>query len=194
MNNNTFDTKQVHVGDGDNIAGDKITNIYSSNLSNLTQTSNGLITFDPSTLREVIVSIDKSVEKLEDNAADFISVDVEKKNILNGLTQDFYDDIIAIQYEPYFVELENFIKQRENEDLQSLVNNIVNNLNRKISIKRRHYESFEDLLDSIGDALWDAEYVSLKDKLDSITFFLYYLYANCFIGKKTEEEKDATTA
>lgn len=184
---------QHHSGEGDNVK-NKITNIYSSSFKNLTQTSNGVITFDPSTLREVIVSIDKSVEKLEYKATDFISVDVEKKNKLNGLSQDFYDDIIAIDFEPYFAELDSFLKQRENEDLQLLVNNIVNNLNRKISMKRRHYETFEELLDSISDALWDAEYIALKNKEDSITFFLYYLYANCFIGKKTEEEKDATTA
>lgn len=112
-----------------------------------------------------------------------------KKNKLNGLTQEYYDEFISINYEPYFLELDVFLKQRENEDLQKKVHNIVASLNRKIFIKRKNFDTFEDLLISIEEALLESEFRTLQGKEHTISFFLYYLYASCLIGKKTDEEK-----
>ena len=193
INRNSADSKEgsvaaVNNGDGtQNI--DNSQHIHLDGLVNLAKTATGSIVFDPVSMRGVILSIDKSLESINGNPSDFDIIDVEKKNKLNGLSQDFYDDVISIDYEPYFQELDVFLKQRENEDLQKVINNIVGSLNRKILIKRKNFDSFEDLLVSIEEALLDSQFKTLQGKEHSISFFLYYLYASCLIGKKTDEEK-----
>ncbi|WP_019621194.1 ABC-three component system protein [Amphritea japonica] len=168
---------------------DNSTTIRLGGLVNLAETATGAIVFDPVAMREAILSIDHSLESINDSQSDFDIIDVEKKNKLNGLTQEYYDEFISINYEPYFLELDVFLKQRENEDLQKKVHNIVASLNRKIFIKRKYFDAFEDLLTSIEEALLESEFKALQGKEYTISFFLYYLYACCLIGKKTDEEK-----
>ena len=169
---------------------DNSTTIRFGGLVNLAETATGAIVFDPVTMREAILTIDQSLENINDTQSDFDIIDVEKKNKLNGLTQEYYDEFISINYEPYFLELDLFLKQRENEDLQKKVYNIVAGLNRKIFIKRKNFDTFEDLLTSIEEALLESQFKSLQGKENTIIFFLYYLYACCLIGKKTDEEKE----
>lgn len=169
---------------------DNSTTIKLGGLVNLAETAKGAIVFDPVVMREAILLIDRSLKNISESQSDFDIIDIEKKNRLNGLTQEYYDEFISIKYEPYFLELDVFLKQRENEDLQQKVHNIVANLNRKIFIKRKNFETFEDLLTSIEEALLDSEFKTLQGKEYTISFFLYYLYACCLIGKKTDEEKE----
>ncbi len=155
---------------------------------NLVKTHKGSITFDPYTLREVIVAVADEYEGLEQKPSDLNSISIEKKNEINNLSQTFYDEIISRDYEPYFFELDIFLKKRASEDLQGLVGKIVKNLNKKIVAGYNEFETFEELIISIENVLLDSQYESLKNKEDSISLFLFYLYANCFIGRKTKEE------
>jgi hypothetical protein len=155
---------------------------------NLVKTHKGSITFDPNSLRTVIVAIAKEFEGLEQKPSDFSSISIEEKNELNNLSQSFYKQIIARDYEPYFFELDRFLKQRASEDLQGLVGKIIKSLNKKILAGHHEFETFEELLVAIETVLLDSKYDSLSDKEDSISLFLFYLYANCFIGRKTEDE------
>jgi hypothetical protein len=155
---------------------------------NLVKTHKGSITFDPYTLREVIVAVAEEYEGLEQKPSDLNSITIEKKNEINNLSQTFYDEIISRDYEPYFFELDIFLKKRASEDLQGLVGKIVKNLNKKIVAGYNEFETFEELIISIENVLLDSQYESLKNKEDSISLFLFYLYANCFIGRKTKEE------
>lgn len=165
------------------------TTIRLGGLVNLAETATGAIVFDPAAMREAILSIDNSLYSINDSKSNFDIIDIEKKNKINGLTQEYYDEFISINYEPYFLELDVFLKQRINEDLQKKVHRIVSNLNRKIFIKRKLFNSFEELLTSIEEALLDSQYTTLQGKEYTISFFLYYLYACCLIGIKTDEEK-----
>ncbi|MDE3273083.1 ABC-three component system protein [Pseudoalteromonas sp. G4] len=155
---------------------------------NLVKTHKGTITFDPNTLRKVIIAIADEYDELEQKPCDFGSISIEKKNELNNLSNSFYVEIISRDYEPYFFELDIFLRQRASEDLQGLVGKIIKSLNKKILAGYQDFETFEELLLSIENVLLDSQYESLCDKEDSISLFLFYLYANCFIGRKTEEE------
>lgn len=167
---------------------DQSTYNYPLVYKHLIKTHNGAITFDPNSLRDVIVVIASEYDELEQKPNDFGSISIENKNELNNLSQSFYDEIIARDYEPYFFELDKFLKQRASEDLQGLVGKIVKSLNKKIIAGCKDFESFEDILMSIENALLDSQYSSLSNKEDSISLFLFYLYANCFIGRKVQEE------
>jgi len=165
-------------------------NIFSpTGYSNLLETQNGSITFDPNYLRKVIVSIDAMSTTICDKPTDFTLVDVEKKNKINGLTQNYYDTFIAKEYEPYFMELDNFLSLRENEDLQIKISNIIKTLNQEIFISRKKYDTFEAMLNDIQRSLLDSEYEHLHNKVSTVQFVIYYLYSSCFIGKKTAHEE-----
>lgn len=179
----------VNNGSGNQKIDNSTTHYHSNGFVNLAATANGVIAFDPSLIREVIITIDKSMTQIGKNSVDFTAIDLEEKNRLNNLSQEFYDEIISMYYEPYFHELEIFLKQRENEDLQGKVLNIVENLNKKIIIKRKKFGPFEDLLDEIENALLENEFETLKGKGEIISLFMYYLYSSCLIGKKTDKEK-----
>lgn len=194
INRNNADAQEgsvaaVNHGNGSQNIDNSTTTIRLGGLVNLAETATGAIVFDPVVMREAILSIDLSLENINGNQSNFDIIDVVKKNKLNGLSQEYYDEFISINYEPYFLELDVFLKQRENEDLQKKVHNIVASLNRKIFIKRKNFDTFEDLLISIEEALLESEFRTLQGKEHTISFFLYYLYASCLIGKKTDEEK-----
>lgn len=161
---------------------------YPNSYKNLVKTHNGAISFDPNSLRDVIITIAGVYDELEQKTKDFGSISIEDKNKLNGLSEEFYKEIISRDYEPYFFELDIFLKKRENEDLQGLVGKIVKSLNKKIIVGRKAFESFEHLLISIEEALLDSKYDSLEGSEESISLFLFYLYANCYIGKKLDGE------
>ncbi|MGL4355632.1 MAG: ABC-three component system protein [Aeromonas popoffii] len=166
----------------------RTTHIYPQTYENLVKTHVGSITFDPNTLRDVIIAVAATYDEIEQKPTDFDSISIEKKNALNNLSQEFYSNVISRDYEPYFHELDVFLTQRASEDLQGLVGKIVRSLNKKIVVGHKGFESFEHLLMSIEEALLDSQYAYLRGKEDSISLFLFYLYANCFIGIKTEEE------
>ena len=155
---------------------------------NLVKTHKGAITFDPNSLRNVIVAIANEFDELEQKPCDFGSISIERKNELNNLSQSFYEQIISRDYEPYFFELDIFLKQRASEDLQGLVGKIIKSLNKKILAGYKDFDTFEELLLSIENVLLDSQYEFLSNKEESISLFLFYLYANCYIGRKTEEE------
>ena len=155
---------------------------------NLVKTHKGAITFDPDSLRNVIVAIANEFDELEQKPCDFGSISIERKNELNNLSQSFYEQIISRDYEPYFFELDIFLKQRASEDLQGLVGKIIKSLNKKILAGYKDFDTFEELLLSIENVLLDSQYEFLSNKEESISLFLFYLYANCYIGRKTEEE------
>lgn len=157
--------------------------------TNLAKTNEGNIIFDPVRLRDVIMAVNNISEQINKNSTDFTSVDLEEKNIINGLSQDFYDNCIATDFEPYFNELDEFLKIRENEDLLQKIENIVSSLNRKIFKNRSNYDSFEEVLEDIENTLIDSQYKQLKGMEKTVNLFLYYLYSNCMIGKKTDGEK-----
>lgn len=173
---------------------DKSIHNYPLVYKHLVKTHTGSITFDPNSLRDVIIAVAAEYDELEQKPTDFGSISIEKKNELNNLSQSFYHEIIARDYEPYFFELDIFLKERASEDLQGLVGKIIKSLNKKIMAGAHEFESFEGLLVSIENTLLDSQYNYLSDKEDSISLFLYYLYANCFIGRKTEEESDVKTS
>jgi len=181
----------INSGSGNQHIDNRTTIQLSGGMINLAKTAEGAIIFDPMAMREAILSIESSLDDIYYEHENFEMVDLVKKNKLNGLTQEFYDEFVSINYEPYFTALDNFLKQRENEDLQNKVHKIVSVLNRKIFIKRPKFDTFEELLSNIEDALLDSEFTSLQGKEHTISFFLYYLYAICLLGKKTDEEKHA---
>jgi len=176
-------------GNGNQTIDNSTTNVYVGGLVNLASTIAGGIVFDPRVMREVIIEIDEKLQTNKEVKVDFKTIDIKEKNDLNGMSQDFYEEQILLKYEPFFPRLEAFLKERLNADLGRRVESIAESLNRKIAVKRKAFDTFEEMLVDVENTLLDKEYGSLQGKENTICFFLFYLYASCLIGKKTEKEK-----
>ena len=133
-------------------------------------------------------SINLVSKEIHSRQTDFTVVDIEQKNIINGLTQEYYNTFVAEKFEPYFNELDEFLSLRENEDLQNKISNIIETLNSEIYVRRENYDTFESLLLDIHNSILDSEYKQLSNMVQTIKFVIYYLYANCYIGRKSKRE------
>lgn len=179
----------IKMNSGLGSSGDQEITIYNEHYhfekyKHLAKTHEGGITFNPIALRDVILELASITDRTNLAPPDLKGIDVDKKNKLNGLTQEFYDNIIAIDYEPYFNELDQFLQIRENEDIASQVERIAKSLNKQIFTKRKKFDRFEEFLLAIEDTLIDEQLERLQGKESTVTLFLFYLYTSCLIGKK----------
>jgi hypothetical protein len=104
--------------------------------------------FDESDLKEIIIAIYEAIKK-NDNlllaTVDWTKIDLEKKNELNNLSKDYFDNVIKKDFES-FNKIENFLSSPINEELKERYEDTISELNRKITIQRSQYVEFEKLL------------------------------------------------
>ena len=185
---------------GSVIQGNGNTSITTNNFNQPSQrkgfasTSIGGIQFNPYFFREVVIAACEKMIEDSKPIEDFTIIDINEKNVINGLSEEFYNDFIATEVEPYLYLFDDFLQSRENEDLHSRVQDAVQALNKTIAIKRRNFDSFEELLDELCKSIVESDFDKLADKENEIFFFLCYLYVSCFIGKKTISENHNVTA
>lgn len=143
--------------------------------------------FDESDLKSIIEVFHTHIpskETLEKSNVDFDFIAMEKKNELNKLSQEYFEDVIKRHY-PYFESIANFLKDPINSKLKESFDDLVDELNAKITIYRNEYVMFENLLDALYDFVIhnNVEFEG-SGKKRLIRVFINYLYCNCFIGKK----------
>jgi hypothetical protein len=82
--------------------------------------------------------------------------------------------------------LENFIRLKENKELQEKLESIIKDLNRRIlAFQEDNIETkFEKILLDISQNIINNNYTLMKSKESQILLLLYYFYTNCLIGKK----------
>jgi hypothetical protein len=140
--------------------------------------------FDESDLKEIIKVIAKVIKNQNNITAftDFTTIDLEKKNELNNLSKSYFDDIMKKDFE-YFKQIDNFLSSPINEQLKDMYEDTISELNRKISINRIEYATFENLLDEfINYVIRNNRDLKYKKRL--VSTLLNYMYCRCDIGKK----------
>lgn len=141
--------------------------------------------FDESDLKEIITIINTSLpdkRELEKATHDLAFIDKEKKNILNKLSQDYFDDVIKKHY-IYFGFIKSFLSDPINHKIKDLYEDTVDELNAKIAIYRNEYAAFENILDELYNHVIMSN-PDLKFKKRLVRVFLNYMYCSCDIGKK----------
>jgi hypothetical protein len=145
--------------------------------------------FDESDLKSVIEVFHKylpSSDSLDKNVVDFSYVDMVKKNELNKLSKDYFDNVMQRHYS-HFESIDSFLKDPINKPLKEQFDDLVDELNAKITIYQNDYFAFERLLDELYDYVISNNkefFGSGKKKL--VRVFINYMYCNCFIGKKVD--------
>jgi len=146
--------------------------------------------FDESDLKSVIEAFHKylpSSDPFDKNVVDFIYVDMAKKNELNKLSKDYFDNVIQRHYS-HFESIDSFLKDPINKPLKEQFDDLVDELNAKITIYQNDYFAFERLLDELYDYVISNSkeefFGSGRKRL--VRVFINYMYCNCFIGKKVD--------
>lgn len=109
--------------------------------------------FDESDLKSVIEAFHKylpSSDTLDKNVVDFSYVEMEKKNELNKLSKDYFDNVMQRHYS-HFESIRSFLKDPINKPLKEQFDDLVDELNAKITIYQNEYFAFERLLDELYD-------------------------------------------
>jgi len=145
--------------------------------------------FDESDLKSVIEAFHKylpSSDPLDKNVVDFSYVEMEKKNELNKLSKDYFDHVMQRHYS-HFESIHSFLKDPINKPLKDQFDDLVDELNAKITIYQNDFYAFERLLDELYDYVISNNkefFGSGRKRL--VRVFINYMYCNCFIGKKVD--------
>lgn len=155
----------------------------------------GNLTFNPEQLKIVIESIDNGLSEFhtQGNVSFEPGICMITKNKLNNFDQEYFDDVVVEDFYPQFLKIDRFLGLRVNESLKSKVDRIILSLNRRIKGYKTDQLFFQELLFEICDALIDKEKEALEEKEEQVLLVLYYFYCHCCIGKKTSEEKNASS-
>lgn len=141
--------------------------------------------FDESDLKTLIEEFHKvtpSEEMIQKSAADLSYMDMERKNELNKLSQEYFNDVLKRNY-THFESITSFLKDPINSSLKELYKDCADELNAKISLRRRDFAAFENLLEELYDYVISNN-SELSEKKRLVRVFLHYMYCNCDIGKK----------
>lgn len=145
--------------------------------------------FDESDLKNVIEAFHKylpSSDVFRTNSLDKTYVEMEKKNKLNKLSNEYFENVMKRHY-THFESISTFLKDPINKKLKEQFDDLVDELNAKITIYQNEYFAFEKLLDELYDYVVSNNqefFGSGKKRL--IRVFINYMYCNCFIGKKDD--------
>ncbi|KQM56123.1 ABC-three component system protein [Chryseobacterium sp. Leaf201] len=141
--------------------------------------------FDEQDLKNLIIEFHKTIPDTSiagKSEEDFTYVAIERKNEINALSQDYFDEIIKKNY-TYFDFIRDFLKDPINKSLKEIYDDTIDDLNAKIVIKRSAYNAFEHLLEELYDYVITNN-SELAGKKRLIRLFLHYMYCTCDIGKK----------
>ncbi len=145
--------------------------------------------FDESDLKILIEEFHNTLSAnnaLKNNGLDKSFIEMEVKNKLNKLSQEYFDNVMKRHYS-HFESIRNFLIDPINLKLKEQFDDLIDELNAKITIYQNEYYAFEKLLDELYDYVISNNqdfFGSGKKRL--VRVFINYMYCNCFIGKKVD--------
>ena len=138
--------------------------------------------FKEDDLKDIVIAVSKLDIKKGDIPEIPEERNIEKKNEINKLSKDYFDNVIKKNI-TYFDEIRNFLGNPDNKKLLDKYNNTIDDLNEEITLHRDEYEKFEMILNHLYKIVL-SKFPELDNKRALIRVFLHYMYYNCDIGKK----------
>ena len=132
-------------------------------------------------LKEIVLAFSKLKVKKGDLPEIPEVRDIEKKNELNKLSKDYFDDVIKKNM-TYFEQIIGFLSEPNNKELLNKYYNTIDDLNEEITIHRDDYDKFELILNHLYKIVL-SKFPELNSKRALVRTFLHYMYYNCDIGK-----------
>ena len=167
-----MENKVNNKGDGNYIAGRDINLIYPTNEA----------IFSPTIMAEIIDAVYNEVSEHSD-LEDFDRPKIEEKNSINGISADFFNDVIKECYDEFF-KIDNFLKNPENSQYQRKYAAIVKEINGFVFAKVASGEMLQSILPTLLNYAKTKIGMFDSEKGYWLQVFSYYMYVNCDIGKK----------
>jgi hypothetical protein len=147
--------------------------------------------FDPNELVEVIGALHSFVgsnpDSAFDSARDFEAIRIrDQKNKVNGLSDDYFQQIIVNGSMPHFSRVQDFLKNPRNREFAALYHDAADELKQKILIHRGRFGAFEDVFPFLSEQIQTPR-VALRGKRRLVNILLHYMYFNCDIGSQIAE-------
>lgn len=144
--------------------------------------------FEPDDLIEVIGAVhdyaDASAASAFNSARDFEKLKLrEEKNKINGLSDDYYNQIIVNNSFPHFARIDHFLKNPRNTQIAALYHDSADELKQKILAAGADFATFDNVFAFLIEEI-QKKRAALKGKRRMISVMLHYMYANCDIGSK----------
>lgn len=141
--------------------------------------------FDEEDLKDIVIKVHDNIpskEDLERNYKEIKYLDLEKKNEINSLGEEYFNNVLKNSF-LYFQAIKTFLADTINEEYKELYYDTTDEINAKINLRREEYACFESLLEDFFDYVVTNN-VDLRGKKRLVRVFLHYMYCNCDIGKK----------
>ncbi|MDA3854728.1 MAG: restriction endonuclease [Candidatus Woesearchaeota archaeon] len=146
---------------------------------------------NPEDLKSLIYEFEKNTNHIVN--PEFVNrikaFDIEKKNEINNMSNDFYKEVILKSSNLRFDEIDLFLQDPINEEYNEMYKEVSSEFQEKIFTKLKNVKFFEENFDVLYDEIL-SKMPEIK-KRSLIRLFLHYMYINCDIGKSPvmEEEK-----
>ncbi|MBX7174390.1 MAG: HNH endonuclease [Pyrinomonadaceae bacterium] len=149
--------------------------------------SNEPIRFSWEELKDLIIFLRSTITfnngATSESKYDFSETEIEEKNRLNKLGNGYFD-LMKEEYEPYFGEINNFLKSPVNSEISELYYELVDEIRQKIAADREKFDRFEQVLIDIVNAASIAWKEESKGKRRTLNVLLSFMYFECDIGRK----------
>lgn len=142
--------------------------------------------FDEEDIKEVVLAIRNAIKSSSSDASseeDFIKIDLERKNEINNLSNEYFNGSIKPNFEN-FGSIESFLKDPINAEIREVYDDIIDELRAQISINRKDYTSFQEIIEDIYKKVTHVYKDELKRNKKLVRMLLHYMYCGCDIGKK----------
>lgn len=142
---------------------------------------------NPDDLVEVIGALhtyaDDGSSSAFDSALDFEKLKHTEKNKINGVSADYYQQIIVDRSMPHFARIDQFLKNPRNAELAALYYDSADELKEKILLHRSKFETFDHVFGFLIGKI-QKQSAALKSKRRLVSIIVHYMYCNCDIGSK----------
>jgi hypothetical protein len=154
--------------------------------------------FDSDDIIEVIGALHSFTKDDTDSAFqsafDFEKLKMPMKNELNGVTDDYYQQVIVGQSMPHFERVSQFLQNPRNSAFADLYHDAADELKQKIVAKREEFGAFDDIFLFMYEQVQQRK-PALKGRRRLVSILLHYMYFNCDIGiKQTSELQELADA
>lgn len=147
----------------------------------------------PEDIAEVVAAFaqhrDEMVSILDDPPTP--RVDLATKNRLNRMSDD-YSKTLLRKYLKETEQIRQFLAAPENDELLSAYESAVDELELRIIAHRKDYQSFDLVMEYLTDLLFNRDPILRQKQNKRLTrALLFYMYWNCDIGVKGDDNVEA---
>lgn len=117
------------------------------------------------------------------SALDFEKLKILEKNKINGVSSQYYQQIIVDRSMSYFPIIDQFLRNPRNKSYLELYHDTSDDLKEQILINRDKFDTFDRIFSFLCREI-QANSPMLKGRRRLVSIVLHYMYCNCDIGSK----------